>query len=129
MSTTEKSSKAWKGPLFWALLIILYIYWHLIPEVTFVNGSGTRVEHIEISLVDDNKVYRHIEHGASKNFRYHPRSSGGSYEIKIIMLDGSIFKESINIIQPWNFGHKVVFELLPDSSLRVDRSYSVFDGA
>lgn len=119
----------WKVPLIWAGLILLYAYWQLIPEVSLVNATGQTISHIEVKLLDDDKVYREIKHGENKTFRYHPSSSAGKYELKVILEDGAILKESLPIIKSWNLGHKVLFEILPDGSIRVDRSYSLFDNA
>ena len=121
--------KHWKPILLWTALIALYGYWHLIPEVSLVNGTGMPIKHVEIVIPDDDKVYRNIMPGEHKSFRYHPRSKAGEYNIRIIMADDSILKETAAIIKPWNLGHKVIFELLPDGSIRVDLSYSVYDGA
>ena len=125
----QKGLKKWRAPLAWAGLILLYGYWQLIPEVSLVNATGQIITHIEVKLLDDDKVYREIAPGANKTFRYHPSSTGGSYDIRVIMSDGSILKETVPIIKSWNLGHKVVFEFLPDGSVRVDLSYSLFDNA
>ena len=121
--------KRWKTALIWVLLIGLYGYWQLIPEVSVVNGTGQPLKHVEISIPDDDKVYRNILPGGNKGFRYHPRSSAGEYKLRVFFNDDRIVKKQARIIKPWNFGHKVIFEVLPDGSIRIDRSYSFFDGA
>jgi len=118
-----------KAPLAWAGLILLYAYWQLIPEVSLVNATGQSISHIEVKIIDDDKVYREIAHGENKTFRYHPSSHAGSYSIKVILADGTIVRERVPIIKSWNLGHKVLFEFLPDGAVRVDRSYSLFDNA
>ena len=125
----KSAASKWKGPLIWTALILLYAYWQLIPEVSLVNATGQTISHIEVKLLGDDKVYREINHGENKTFRYHPSSSDGAYELKVILQDGTILKENLPIIKSWNLGHKVLFEFLPDGSVRVDRSYSLFDNA
>jgi hypothetical protein len=121
--------KRWKPALVWTLLISLYAYWYLIPEVSIVNGTGQPLKHVEIYLPDDDKVYRNIAAGDNKSFRYHPRSEAGEYRLRVILHDDRILKKEARLIKPWNFGHKIIFEVLPDGSIRIDLSYSVFDGA
>ena len=119
----------WRIALIWVALISLYAYWQFIPEVSIVNATGQTISHVEIKLLGDDKVYREIKSGENKTFRYHPSSESGSYMLRIILADGQILKESVPIIKPWNLGHKVLFEILPDGSVRIDRSYSLFDNA
>ena len=116
--------KLWKPVLIWTLLLSLYAYWQLSPEVSIVNGTGQSIKHIEIVFLDNDKVYRNILSGDSKNFRYHPARQKGAYRLRVILNDDRILKQEARLIEAWNFGHKVVFEILPDGSIRADLSYS-----
>ena len=112
--------------LFWLLLISLFLYVAVMPEVLFVNGSDITVDHIKIAVPADDKVWRNIEHGKSKAFRYHVSTMQGKYEVLISLADGSTVQGKFKAITPWNFGHKAIFELSPDLKLRADFSYSFF---
>ena len=116
--------KLWKPVLIWTLLLSLYAYWQLAPEVSIVNGTGQPIKHIEIVFLDNDKVYRNILSAESKNFRYHPVRQEGAYRLRVILNDDRILKQEARLIEAWNFGHKVVFEILPDGSIRADLSYS-----
>ncbi len=122
----KRIRKHWKPILIWTLLIALYSYWQLIPEVSLVNGTGHAIKHVEISLPTDDKVYRNIEPGANKSFRYHPARQDGVYRIRAILYNDQIVKTEARLIKSWNFGHKVIFEILPDGTIRTDLSYSYF---
>jgi len=133
METTESTTRPphflrkHKAYLIWFGLIIVYLYWVLLPEVLFVNGSGVTVEHIKIVIPGDDKVWRNIAHGKSKGFRYQPLRQTGTYEVSIILNDGSLIRGKFNTITPWNLGHKAIFELSPDLQLRADFSYSILE--
>ena len=115
-----------KPILIWTLLIALYAYWQLIPEVSIVNGTGQALKHVEIVIADDDKVYRNILPGDNKSFRYHPARADGAYQVRLILHDDRIIKQEARLIEAWNFGHKIIFEVLPDGSIRTDLSYSLF---
>ena len=115
-----------KPILIWTLLIALYAYWQLIPEVSIVNGTGQALKHVEIVIADDDKVYRNILPGDNKSFRYHPARADGAYQVRVILHDDRIIKQEARLIDAWNFGHKIIFEVLPDGSIRTDLSYSLF---
>ncbi|MEL0034815.1 MAG: hypothetical protein VW882_00225 [Gammaproteobacteria bacterium] len=115
-----------KPILIWTLLIALYAYWQLIPEVSIVNGTGQALKHVEIVIADDDKVYRNILPGDNKSFRYHPARADGAYQVSVILHDDRIIKQEARLIEAWNFGHKIIFEVLPDGSIRTDLSYSLF---
>ena len=115
-----------KPILIWTLLIALYPYWQLIPEVSIVNGTGQALKHVEIVIADDDKVYRNILPGDNKSFRYHPAHADGTYQVRVILQDDRIIKQEARLIEAWNFGHKIIFEVLPDGSIRTDLSYSLF---
>ncbi|MEL0066697.1 MAG: hypothetical protein VW874_00385 [Gammaproteobacteria bacterium] len=115
-----------KPILIWTLLIALYAYWQLIPEVSIVNGTGQALKHVEIVIADDDKVYRNILPGDNKSFRYHPARADGAYQVRVILHDDRIIKQEARLIEAWNFGHKIIFEVLPDGSIRTDLSYSLF---
>ena len=114
----------WKPILLWTLLIGLYSYWQLIPEVSIVNGTGQPIKHVEVVLPFDDKVYRNIKPGDNKSFRYHPAREAGSYNLRVILYDDKILKTEARYIEAWNFGHKIIFEILPDGTIRTDLSYS-----
>ena len=120
----NKLLNKWKPILFWVLLIGLYSYWQLIPEVSIVNGTGQPLKHVEINLPDGDKIYRNILPGANKSFRYHPARDKGAYKVRVIMSNDRILKQEARLIEAWNFGHKIIFEILPDGSIRIDLSYS-----
>ncbi len=115
-----------KPILIWTLLIALYAYWQLIPEVSIVNGTGQALKHVEIVIADDDKVYRNVLPGDNKSFRYHPARADGAYQVRVILHDDRIIKQEARLIEAWNFGHKIIFEVLPDGSIRTDLSYSLF---
>jgi len=115
-----------RAHLTWTLLILVYLYWTMLPEVVFINGSNNTIEQLKIVIPDDDKIWRNIKHGESKSFRYKISGQQGQYKIEIIQSDGSIIRSTIKGIQPWNFGHKLFIEFLPDKSLRTDFSYSFF---
>ena len=119
--------KRLKPALIWTLLIGLYAYWYLIPEVSVVNGTGQPIKHVEIVIPNDDKVYRNILPGQAKSFRYHPRSEDGVYKLRVILQDDKILKKEARLAKAWNFGHKIIFEVLPNGSIRIDLSYSTFD--
>lgn len=119
--------KKYRVHLTWAMLLSIYLYWTLLPEVIFVNAAGITVEQVKIILPNDDKVWRNIIHGGSKNFRYQASSSAGQYRAEIILSDGAIIKGNFPGIKAWNFGHKAIIELSPDRSLRSDYSYSLID--
>ena len=131
-ATEEKLSKPsgfikkHKIPLIWALLIGTYLYVTLLPEVMFVNDSGLTVEHVEIIIPSDDKVWRNIKHGESKSFRYQPSPDSGEYKVSIILDDGSRIKTNFKGIESWNMGHKAFIELTPDMKLKADFTYSLF---
>ena len=114
----------WKPILFWTLLIGVYGYWQLIPEVSIVNGTGQPIKHVEIVLPFMDKVYRNIKPGGNKSFRYRPATEDGSYRLRVILQNDEILKMDTRLIESWNFGHKVIFEILPDGTIRTDLSYS-----
>ena len=116
----------YKSYLLWSGLLFMYLYWVMLPEVLFVNGSGKTVDHINISIPGDDKVWRNIEHGKSKGFRYQPVRETGSYNVAITLSDGSLIRGTYNVIVPWDLGHKAIFELSPDLQLRADFNYSMF---
>jgi len=116
----------YKSYLLWTGLIFVYLYWVLLPEVLFVNGSGMTVDHINITIPGDDKVWRNIEHGKSKGFRYQPVRETGSYQVSLTLSDGSLIRGTYNVIVPWDLGHKAIFELSPDLQLRADFNYSFF---
>jgi len=128
-STTRppKFLRKYRAYLIWLLLIVVYLYWTLLPEIIFINGSNIRVEQVKIIIPGDDKVWRNIEHGASKAFRYQPSSKGGQYEVSIILSDGSLIRSNFNAITPWNLGHKAIIELSPDLTLRADYTYSLIE--
>ena len=99
-----------KPILIWTLLIALYAYWQLIPEVSIVNGTGQALKHVEIVIADDDKVYRNILPGDNKSFRYHPARADGAYQVRVILHDDRIIKQEARLIEAWNFGHKIIFE-------------------
>ena len=119
--------KKYRVHLTWAMLISVYLYWTLLPEVIFVNAAGITVEQVKIILPNEDKVWRNIKHSGSKNFRYQASSTSGDYKVEIILSDGSIIKSNFRGIKAWNFGHKAIIELSPDRSLRSDYSYSLID--
>lgn len=116
----------WKSILLWTSLIGLYSYWQLIPEVSIVNGTGYPIKHIEVVMPFDDKVYRNIKPGANKSFRYHPAREKGAYRLRVILYNDQILKTEARLIETWNFGHKVIFEILPDGTIRTDLTYSYF---
>ena len=116
----------YKMHMFWALLISVYLYVTMLPEVIFVNGSNYRVEQVTILIPGDDKVWRNIEHGGSKTFRYQPSAQGGEYHVTVILTDGTVIKSNFIGISSWNMGHKAFIELSPDLKLRADFSYSLF---
>lgn len=118
--------KKYRAHLTWALLISVYLYWTLLPEVVFINGSGETIEQLKIVLPNADKIWRNIEHSNSKSFRYQASSQEGEYQIEIIKADGSRLRSTIKAIKPWNFGHKLFIEMSPDGTLRTDFSYSLF---
>ena len=120
----KRITKHWKPILIWTLLIFLYGYWQLIPEVSIVNGTGQPIKHVEITMPSGDKVYRNILPGDSKSFRYHPARQDGAYQLRVIMNNDDIIKQQSRLIEAWNLGHKVIFEVLPDGSIRTDLSYS-----
>ena len=124
MTLVNRLRKKWKPILLWTLLIGLYAYWQLIPEVSIVNGTGHPIKHIEIVLPMDDKVYRDIKPGANKSFRYHPAREDGVYRLRVILYNDQILKQEARLIEAWNFGHKVILEILPDGTIRTDLSYS-----
>jgi len=85
------------------------------------------VDHVRIMIPGDNKVWRNIKHGKSKGFRYQPLTESGTYEVSIILSDGSRVRGKFGAITPWNLGHKAFFELSPDLQLRADFSYSILN--
>jgi len=115
----------YKSYLIWGGLIFIYLYWVMLPEVLFINGSGITVDHIEIKIPGDAKVWRNIEHGKSKGFRYQPQRERGSYQVSIVLSDGSVIRGSYKAITAWDLGHKAIFELSPDLQLRADFNYSI----
>ena len=129
-STTLSKPHQWlrryRAYFFWFLLLSIYLYWTLLPEFIFVNGSGTRVEQLKVTIPGDDKIWRNIEHGNSKAFRYQPARVQGQYEVAIILADGRLVRGNFKQIEPWDFGHKAIFELSPDLNLRADFSYSLF---
>ena len=127
-STTRppKFLRKYRAYLAWFLVIVFYLYWMLLPEVSFVNGSGQTVEQVKIIIPGDDKIWRNIVHGSSKAFRYQPSSKAGEYEVSVILADGTLIRSNFNVIKPWNLGHKAIIELSPDLSLRSDYSYSLF---
>ena len=128
-STTRppKFLRKYRAHLLWFLLISVYLYWILLPEVVFINASGTRVEQVKITIPGDDKIWRNIEHGKSKTFRFQPSRVAGEYEISIILADGTLIHGRFNEVTPWDLGHKAFFELSPDHNLRADFNYSLFD--
>ena len=128
-STTRppKFLRKYRAHLLWFLLISVYLYWTLLPEVIFVNGSGTTIEQLKIIIPTDDKIWRNIEHGSSKAFRYQPSSRSGQYKISIILSDGSLIRGNFDAITQWNLGHKAIIELSPDLNLRADFSLSLID--
>ena len=118
--------KHWKPIVIWTSLIALYAYWQLIPEVSIVNGTGQPLKHVEVVIPTDDKVYRNIKPGDNKSFRYHPARANGSYKLRVILNDDRIIKQEARYIEAWNFGHKIIFEVLPDGTIRTDLSYSLF---
>lgn len=133
MTETESTTRPpaflrkYRAHLIWFLIISSYLYWTLLPEVMFVNGSGMRIEQLRIIIPGDDKVWRNLEHGSSKTFRYLPSRKGGRYEVSIIMADGSLIRSYFNNITPWNIGHKAIIELTPDLNLQADFAYSLID--
>jgi len=121
-----KLLKQYRAHLGWTLLILVYLYWTMLPEVVFINGSNVTIEQLKIVIPNDDKIWRNIQHGESKSFRYKISDQQGQYRVEIIQSDGSIIRSSIKGIEPWNFGHKLFIEFLPDKSLRTDFSYSFF---
>jgi len=126
LSTPIQFIKKYKVYILWFLLISVYLYRTLLPEVVFVNASGTRVEQVTISIPADEKIWRNIEHGKSKAFRFQPSRIDGMYKLSIILNDGTIIRSGFTNIKAWNFGQKVLFELLPDKTIRADFEYSLF---
>jgi hypothetical protein len=126
MSGTWQFFRKYRPHLFWLILIGLFLYRGLLPEVLFVNGSGVTIDHIKITIPDDDKVWRNIAHGKSKTFRYQPPITSGRYELFITLSDGSLIRGNFKVITPWNFGHKAIFELSPDHKLRAEFNYSLF---
>lgn len=122
----SRIKKHWKPIIIWTLLIALYAYWQLIPEVSIINGTGQPLKHVEIVIPNDDKVYRNILPGDNKSFRYHPARADGVYQVRVILNDDRIIKQEARLIRAWNFGHKIIFEVLPDGSIRTDLSYSLF---
>ena len=118
--------KKYKIYLLWFLLISAYLYRILLPEVVFVNASVMTVEQVKISIPNDDKIWRNIKHSESRAFRFQPAQVAGEYKVSIILNDGTIIKSSFANIKPWNFGQKVLFELLPDKTIRSDFEYSLF---
>jgi len=131
MAETEPTSGTpflkgkYKSYLVWTALFFVYLYWALLPEVLFINGSGMTVDHIEITIPGDNKIWRNIEHSKSKGFRYQPLREAGSYQVSIVLSDGSLIRGTYNVITAWDLGHKAIFELSPDLQLRADFDYSI----
>jgi len=121
-----KILKKYRSHLTWSLLILIYLYWSMLPEVVFINGSNITLEQVKITIPSDDKVWRHLKHGESKSFRYQISSEKGQYLVEIIQNDGSKIRSTFKGIEPWNFGHKLFIELLPDKTLRTDFSYSLF---
>jgi len=118
--------RKYRAYLFWFMLICVYLYRVMLPEVIFINASGITVEQVTIAIPGDDKVWRNIEHGKSKAFRFQPAKVKGGYEVSIILSDGTLIRGKFNEITPWDFGHKAIFELSPDQSLKGDFSYSYF---
>ena len=115
-----------KTKFLWVLLIGFYLFYNLLPEVLFVNGSGLQVDRVHIVMPRDDKSWYEVKHGASKSFRYLPEQSSGWYELELTLSDGTIVKGRFEGIEPWDLGHKAIFELLPDLSIRADFDYSLF---
>lgn len=113
--------------MLWFLIISIYLYRTLLPEIVFINESGTRIEQIKIEVPDDVKIWRNIEHTKSKAFRYQPTGSGGEYKISVILADGTLVQNNFKGIEPWNLGHKVFIKLSADLTLSADYSYSLFE--
>lgn len=125
-SLTPYWLKKYRVHFFWFLLISIYLYWTLLPEFIFVNGSGTTIQQLKINIPGDDKVWRNIAHGQSKTFRYQPARLSGQYEVAIMLDDGSLIRGNFKQITAWDFGHKAIFELSPDLNLRADFNYSLF---
>ena len=75
--------KKYRVHLTWAMLISVYLYWTLLPEVIFVNAVGITVEQVKIILPNDDKIWRNIKHSESKSFRYQASNAAGEYKVVI----------------------------------------------
>jgi hypothetical protein len=126
-TTKQSFLKKYRVHFFWFLLISVYFYRTMLPEVVFVNASGITVEQVKITIPGDDKIWRNIEHSKSKAFRFQPARVAGQYEVSIILADGTLIHGKFAEISPWDFGHKAFFELSPDLTLRADFNYSLFD--
>jgi len=124
--TSPSFFKKYRAHFFWFLLISVYLYRMMLPEVVFVNASGITVEQVKITIPGDDKIWRNIEHSKSKAFRFQPARVAGQYEVSIILADGTLIRGKFNEITPWDFGHKAFFELSPEQTLSANFDYSLF---